>query len=118
MKFSLDKRKEVHSKYNGKCAYCGKEITISAMQIDHIVPKCANGTDEDSNLNPSCRECNNYKCHAPLELFRTYLKQMLNNKLHYLFRSKTKMQCAINFKTIKIEPWDGVFYFEKLNKKL
>ena len=31
-------RKEVYEKYNGKCAYCGCDISIKDMQIDPLVP--------------------------------------------------------------------------------
>ena len=57
-------REIVYNKYNGHCAYCGCEIEMKDMQVDHIVPKYRNnemwhkgkiGTDEISNLNPSCR---------------------------------------------------------------
>lgn len=109
-------RELIWIKYNKRCAYCGCEITIKQMQVDHIQPKICKGTDDEENLNPSCRECNNYKSHAGLELFRTYTKQMLNDKLHYLFKSKTKMQVAINFGAVKLSKWDGLFYFEKYEK--
>jgi len=87
------------------------------MQIDHIQPIIQNGTNEIENLNPSCKECNNYKCHAGLELFRHYTQQMLNDKLHYLFKSKTKMQIAVNFSAIEIKKWDCKFYFEKITSQ-
>ena len=52
-------REIVYNKYNGHCAYCGCEIEMKDMQVDHIVPKYRNnemwhkgkiGTDEISNL--------------------------------------------------------------------
>ena len=41
---------------------------------------------------------------------------MLNEKLEYLFRSKTKMRIAINMGPIKYFLWDGKFYFERGNE--
>ena len=32
-------REIVYNKYNGHCAYCGCEIEMKDMQVDHIVPK-------------------------------------------------------------------------------
>lgn len=29
-------RELVYAKYNGHCAYCGSEITLKDMQVDHI----------------------------------------------------------------------------------
>ena len=31
-------RQQVYDKYHGHCAYCGREITMKEMQVDHIVP--------------------------------------------------------------------------------
>jgi 5-methylcytosine-specific restriction endonuclease McrA len=102
----------IFNKYNGKCAYCGV-ILLKGWHIDHITPKVFGGTNDLENLNPSCKECNTYKCHTDLEGYRTQLYRMLNEKLSYLFKSKTKMQVAINMGSIKHILWDGKFYFEK-----
>jgi 5-methylcytosine-specific restriction endonuclease McrA len=105
-------RQIVYEKYDGRCAYCGN-LLVKGWHVDHIQPKTAGGCDGFENLNPSCYACNNYKCHSSLETFRMYTKQMLNEKLHYLFKSKTKMQVAINFGAVILKEWDGLFYFEK-----
>jgi 5-methylcytosine-specific restriction endonuclease McrA len=31
-------RQLVLTKYGGRCAYCGKIISLQTMQVDHIVP--------------------------------------------------------------------------------
>ncbi len=118
MGFSKRIRQDVFAKYGGRCAYCGIEITEKSMQVDHIHPKIFKGSDDIENLNPACKECNNYKSAAGIELFRTFTKQMLIDKLHYLFKSKTKMQVAINFGSIELKKWDGKFYFEKVKTAL
>ena len=33
-----EERKKVYEKYNGHCAYCGCEITLEVMQVDHLIP--------------------------------------------------------------------------------
>ena len=60
----------VYNKYNGRCAYCGHEITIKEMQVDHIIPKRLGGADALGNYNPSCRICNHYKRATGLETCR------------------------------------------------
>jgi hypothetical protein len=35
---------------------------------------------------------------------------------NYLFKSKTKMQIAINLGSVILNKWDGIFYFEKIIK--
>ncbi len=104
-------REEVHNKYNGHCAYCGKEITIKSMQVDHIIPKKLDGSDEIGNLNPSCRSCNHYKRSFDLETFRRYMQG-----LHTRLQNDYITKIAIRYGVAKIVPFDGVFYFEKENK--
>ena len=105
-------RETVLKKYHGKCAYCGIEL-IKGWHVDHINPKSCGGGNELENLNPACKDCNNYKHSSTLETFRMYTKKMFNDKLTYLFKSKTKMQIAINMGVITHREWDGIFYFER-----
>ena len=108
-----NKRNIVFQKYDGRCAYCGIELN-KGWHIDHIIPKIYGGTNDLDNLNPSCKYCNNYKCHSQLETFRAYLKQMVNEKHEYLFKSVTKMRIAINIGAVTLEKWDGMFHFERI----
>ena len=103
-------RKQVYDKYNGHCAYCGKEIAYKDMQIDHIKPKASDGTDDIDNLNPSCRLCNHYKRNNPLEMWRNWELGGLVDRLKkiYIFR------VALAFGMIEIKNWDKKFYFEKI----
>ena len=104
----------VFGMYGGKCAYCGIDL-VKGWNVDHIKPQIFGGTNDLDNLNPSCKDCNNYKCHTDLEGYRNQLRKMLNEKLVYLFKSKTKMQVAMNMGSIKHTLWDGVFYFERVD---
>ena len=106
-------REIVWKKYDCKCAYCGVELN-KGWNIDHVKPTASGGSNHLDNLNPSCKDCNNYKSHLGLETFRKYAKQMFNEKLEYLFKSKTKMQVAINMGVIIHTEWDGIFYFERV----
>jgi len=115
MYISKKTREIVKAKYSGKCAYCGIDLQ-KGWNVDHIKPLVFGGTNELDNLNPSCKDCNNYKCHANLEGYRKQLWNMLNEKPEYLFKSKTKKQVGINMGSIILVPWDGLFYFEKVNR--
>jgi hypothetical protein len=103
----------VFKKCGGKCAYCGVDL-VKGWNVDHIKPQIFGGTNDLDNLNPSCKDCNNYKCHTDLEGYRKQLHKMLNEKLEYLFKSKTKMQVAMNMGSIKHTLWDGKFHFERV----
>jgi 5-methylcytosine-specific restriction endonuclease McrA len=49
------------SGYNGRCAHCGKILTVENMQVDHILPRTQGGSDEIVNLQPLCQGCNQGK---------------------------------------------------------
>lgn len=67
-------REEVYKKYSGHCAYCGKPIAISEMQVDHVTSHYRhNGKDEIGNYLPSCRDCNGLKSDYTLDEFRDTL---------------------------------------------
>lgn len=49
------------TKFDGKCGVCGKAITGSRFDIDHIVPRALGGSDDPSNLRPTHAVCNRSK---------------------------------------------------------
>lgn len=42
----------------GPCHVCGKVITQQDFECGHVTPHCAGGSDDVSNLRPTCRTCN------------------------------------------------------------
>ena len=104
-------REEIYKKYNGRCAYCGKEIKYKDMQVDHIQPLRNGGADTEENKNPACRRCNHYKRGSSLEGFR---KQLLT--LHERIKDIYICKVAEDYGIIQFEEWDGKFYFEKVEK--
>lgn len=108
-------RQAVYEKYDGRCAYCGREMKYKDMQVDHFVPKngyFASGSDDISNLMPSCRMCNHYKRANPLELFRTYIHEIPRKlRENYIYKVGVAYGNVIeNEKPI-------VFYFEERERK-
>ena len=129
MRFTLSQRINVFTKYNGKCAYCGCDINIRQMQVDHIIPKCdfikhvsnklkvpsflKHLTVEDmnhiDNLNPSCAICNKWKSFNSLESFRDELKQQTKRLNEYSSNYRiAKKYGLVSENEIKIK-----FHFEK-----
>ena len=113
MAISKKTREAVWNKYNGRCAYCGREIAYKDMQVDHFRPLRAwdtedAGTDDISNLMPACRMCNHYKRANTLETFRRYIAE-IPKKLRndYIYKVGVVYGNVIeNEKSIK-------FYFEE-----
>jgi 5-methylcytosine-specific restriction endonuclease McrA len=113
-------RQKVLNKCGGHCAYCGDEITLKTMQIDHIMPKlffgfgCEEdipnyGVDDIINLNPSCRKCNNFKNVWSLEEFRRELEVQVERARKY----SVNFRMAEKFNQIQINKQPIIFYFEK-----
>ena len=123
MAVSKKKRQAVYDRLNGHCGYCGKPITMKQMQIDHMMPQSCrtltadkvNGewvftTHELTNLMSSCRQCNHYKRDLTVEGFRHIMKS-----LHERLRAIYILKVGENFGMLEVKPFDGVFYFEKVN---
>ena len=106
------KREAVYKKYDGHCAYCGREIEYKDMQVDHLQPLRAcsiddAGTDDLSNLMPSCRMCNHYKRANSLETFRRYIEEIPRElKENYIYK------VGIVYGEVEEKPHPVIFYFE------
>ena len=118
-------REKVHQKYGGRCAYCGQEITMKQMQIDHIIPQRAYsekhgclivgcqkftkyGLNDLQNLAPACRPCNNFKSGMPLEDFRSEIAAQPER----LRRYRNQFRLAERFGLVAVVNIPVVFYFE------
>ena len=110
-------REQVYQKYNGHCAYCGCELEIKDMQVDHVLSVARAKWIKDEldlnnidNLMPSCRSCNYYKDTCSIETFRKNLSTLMERvRKQYIFRLAEK------YGMVQEMNWDGKFYFEKVN---
>ena len=102
-------RELVYAKYSGRCAYCGHEITLKEMQVDHIIPKRLGGADSIVNYNPSCRICNHYKRAEKLEVWRNFFLGGLLKRIKNIYIVKV----AERYGMVTFHEWDKKFYFEK-----
>lgn len=113
MAISKKTREAVYQKYAGHCAYCGRAIAYKDMQVDHFQPLRSwgiedAGTDDISNLMPSCRMCNHYKRANTLETFRRYIQE-IPKKLRENYICKV----GLAYRNIIVVEKPIVFYFEK-----
>ena len=111
-------RELVLNKYGGKCAYCGCDLTLRTMQVDHIKAVYTSSLENDmvetqddslENLNPSCRQCNFYKGTLNIEQFRNKIKTILYGTFQSTFQAKLAKKLGM----MKVTQFDK-FYFEKL----
>lgn len=117
-------RNIVYQKYDGHCAYCGKKISTYDMQIDHLVPLRRGDNDERikaigyergsndlTNLMPSCRSCNFRKGLLSLETFRQELIKQRNT----IVRKSFQVRQSISYGLLQVIDKPIVFYFEQKN---
>ena len=120
-------RLKIYNKFNKKCCYCGNDLEYKNMQIDHLHPQCRSHyyqsdlmkkmynlqdktVDDFNNLMPSCRRCNHYKRSLTLEEFRERMKT-----IHERIADIYIVKVAIDYRIVKINKWNGKFYFENYN---
>lgn len=129
MAISKKLRMEVYQKYNGKCGYTGKELPTD-WQVDHKVSKSQciimqdiSGLHCIENLIPCLRIVNHYKRALTLEQFRdrmlTFHKKYAKlPKEPYasqsIKRKKYMQEVADAFGITAENPFDGIFYFERI----
>jgi 5-methylcytosine-specific restriction endonuclease McrA len=113
-----EERQIIFDKYNGKCAYCGCELTKGwhADHIEPIVRNWRNGTCEKpenenlQNYNPSCPSCNIQKNSYTLEQFRENIKQFVNSLNQY----STQYKFAKKYGLVSENDIEVKFYFETI----
>jgi hypothetical protein len=113
-------REAVYHKYDGHCAYCGKELGPKEFQVDHIIPvqreRFGKYSEEQiecfENYVPACRTCNHYKRAHSLEVFRRYIEEipMKLERDNYIYRIGKK------YGLIEEHPRKIRFYFEEFEE--
>jgi len=99
----------VYNKFGGHCSYCGVELDLCNMQIDHIKPKASGqSTEEISNYNPACPICNNWKHRDDLESFRRSIEQQTRKCRDY----SRNYRMAERYGLVQEITKPVVFYFE------
>lgn len=61
MSLSVRTRFEVFKRDRFTCAYCGNHPPDVLLEVDHVIPRAAGGTDEMNNLVTACWDCNRGK---------------------------------------------------------
>ena len=104
---SKNMRREIYEMYGGHCAYCGREIDIKEMQVDHVQSVYLGGEDERSNYRPACRSCNFYKSTMSVDGLREQLG-LIAGRLEKLFI----FRLALAYGLIQLTGRPVKFYFE------
>ncbi len=77
-------RARVRVQAKNRCGYCLslQKYVLGPLEIEHIIPKAAAGTDNEENLWLACRLCNNFKG------IQTHAKDPLTNRKTKLFNPR------------------------------
>lgn len=109
-------REQVYQKYEGHCAYCGRELEYKDFQLDHLLPIANWGgrhTEEEiecfANYMPACRRCNHYKRGYFIESFR----KMIETIPAKLQRDNYIYKIGKDYGLITEHPKKISFYFEQ-----
>lgn len=115
-------RQRVYELCAGHCAYCGREITIREMQVDHYLsvevgPAIAGGKGDINSIDnylPACRSCNYRKSMMHIDQFRANV-----SRLHgVLMRDSVTYRDAVRFGQVLPNEHIQEFYFEKIGLKI
>ena len=119
--FNQKVRQQVYDKFQGHCAYCGCELKLRSMHVDHKIPLRRGDVDYDpklydkelgklENLYPACQSCNLYKSSMDLEDFRNQLSHIPAR----IAKQSTIAKIADRFGWLDFHNVPQVeFYFEK-----
>lgn len=91
--YTAYERELIYRKGDCKCYLCGKELMLSDMTLDHVVPLSKGGTDCLENIRPCCKECNTWKGNSLMQEFimktgTIYIRQIdikIGNKFMWRF---------------------------------
>jgi hypothetical protein len=93
-------RFSIFARDNFTCRYCGRQSDSVELQVDHLIPVCKGGTNDESNLVTACVPCNQGKAGnlldqaAPNETDRLRLAQELQEQRRAAQRAKKMVKAG------------------------
>ena len=97
--FTLDEKRTMLKRTDGKCARCGKELHVGTKDctVEHIIPLSKGGKNEPTNLICMCKSCNLEKGNDIVEpSWYKYLNESEVEVIERLFLRYLKDYCHIS----------------------
>lgn len=80
-----------------RCRYCGRTAEEVILEVDHVIPVCKGGTNDECNLVTSCFDCNRGKhgslLDAPLPTDTDWL-QVLQERRELMLQAELAREAA------------------------
>jgi len=75
--------REVFCRDNGRCQYCNADLLCSfstywSATVDHVIPRCENGSDDKENLKLACPACNAILSRTKLKTYEERKKYVIS----------------------------------------
>jgi len=124
VKLSSSKRENLVTAWKNRCVYCGESVNARFVQVDHAIPLVLQNQilllskfvdlptlnlNDDWNLFPTCKSCNNWKGGNTVLGFRNELEQQVSRCEKY----SRNYRMAIRFGLLKIEKEKVVFLMDE-----
>ncbi|MCU6669944.1 HNH endonuclease [Enterobacteriaceae bacterium H4N4] len=132
MALTKKQRAELRMKFDGRCAYCGRELPEKGWHADHVEAvfrkwefgeRRSDGTrrtvatgehfrpenDAIENMFPACAPCNLFKATFTIELFRQEITAQADRARSYSVNFRT----AERFGLVEVVKKPVVFWFEQ-----
>ena len=74
-------KRSLMRRQDNTCVYCGYRRIATSMDIDHIIPVVRGGSNDESNLQVICRQCNQRKGLQTDEEFRARYARLVPRKV-------------------------------------
>jgi len=104
-------RRNIYEHYNYRCCYCGKKLSSSELNLEHVIPRCRGGKTTWANIVTSCIPCNLKKgsmlpSEAGMELLIKPSKPKWRGTIPLILQSPVKMRSSWQ-RFIDTVYWDG-----------
>jgi len=75
-------RRMVIERDGQRCVFCGVDLEINEIQLDHVIPESQGGSTSFGNLQVTCKKCNTEKGVLTEEQFLNKLRTRAINILN------------------------------------
>lgn len=103
------------------CRYCGRQSDQVTLQVDHVVPVCEGGTNDETNLVTACIDCNQGKSGIPIsqaapnETDRLRMAQEMREQMEAAERGRILVQARTQRRQNLVDFWCEQSGMERMN---